>query len=179
MAFQRSYGRLQSSPHWRTLEEFAADSTKLELAFGLRVTSTAREDIRQICKYLGLNFRCLGQGLQKKIVALKSDALRERKRAEEVTAAAPKHVGGFYRGALALLGPGHAVKVNALFVQEYVGEKAWSLGEGPAPGEPAAKRPRQGDAGGGDSDSEDVEALLGRYVTITKESIDDIEADDI
>mmetsp|Transcript_64373 Transcript_64373/g.178926 ORF Transcript_64373/g.178926 Transcript_64373/m.178926 type:complete len:215 (+) Transcript_64373:34-678(+) len=144
MAFQRSYSRLQSSPHWRRLETFAADNVRLELQFGTEVTSTAREDIRQICKYLNLNFRCIGQGMHKRIVALKLDALRERARAEELVKSAPDVVGSFHRAVLELLPESEHIRATALFVKHYGGEKAWSLGESddrPEAADGSRKRP--------------------------------------
>mmetsp|Transcript_4389 Transcript_4389/g.12822 ORF Transcript_4389/g.12822 Transcript_4389/m.12822 type:complete len:193 (+) Transcript_4389:50-628(+) len=180
MAFQRSYCRLQASPHWKPLEAFAADDKRLEMTFGIRVTSAAREDIRQICKYLGLNFRTLGDGSQRKIMALKLDQLREKARAEEIAKAAPKLVGGFFRSVLELI-PQHRAKVTAFFVKHYGGEKAWSLGEDEAKSkkrkttfsseggkrqrtaEPASTGAIQEDS---ESDSEDIGALLGRFVSV-------------
>eukprot|EP00928_Gymnodinium_smaydae_P042867 TRINITY_DN28833_c0_g1_i1.p1 TRINITY_DN28833_c0_g1~~TRINITY_DN28833_c0_g1_i1.p1 ORF type:complete len:219 (-),score=70.22 TRINITY_DN28833_c0_g1_i1:362-961(-) len=196
MAFQRSYARLQASPHWKTLEEFSLDGTRLELQFPLSVTSTVREDIRQICKYLNLNFRCIGQGSQKRIYALKMDAIRERKRAEELCETAPPVVAAYFRGVRELIPADQRIRVTALFVQHYGGEKAWSLGEqritleeaeerasGGASQPPAAKRRRGEDAAGEGaaeeapaeataeaeaegSDSEDLEALLGKWQAV-------------
>ncbi|CAE8630089.1 unnamed protein product [Polarella glacialis] len=165
---------------------FAADSTKVEHSFPTSVNSTAREDIRQICKHLCLNFRCRGEGTQKRILALKLDAMRERKRAEELALSAPRAAAGFYRDALNLFPEGDRIRVNGLFVQFYGGERAWSLGEayspealaaaaaGFMPGEEEAapwKKQRVGEAvaGPSDSDSEDIEALLGRWVPVPKD----------
>ena len=100
MAYQRGWNRLQSSPHWKPLEAFSKDPLRLEFGFGTDVNSTGREDIRQICKHMGLNFRCVGDGTQKRIMALKLDQIRERKRAEELALEAPRAVAGFYRQAL-------------------------------------------------------------------------------
>ncbi|CAE8733808.1 unnamed protein product [Polarella glacialis] len=186
MAFQRGWNKLQNSPYWKPLEAFAADSTKVEHSFPTSVNSTAREDIRQICKHLCLNFRCRGEGTQKRILALKLDAMRERKRAEELALSAPRAAAGFYRDALNLFPEGDRIRVNGLFVQFYGGERAWSLGEayspealaaaaaGFMPGEEEAapwKKQRVGEAVAGlsDSDSEDIEALLGRWVPVPKD----------
>mmetsp|Transcript_20624 Transcript_20624/g.30730 ORF Transcript_20624/g.30730 Transcript_20624/m.30730 type:complete len:177 (-) Transcript_20624:409-939(-) len=175
MAFQRNFGRLQSSPHWKPLEAFAADDTRLELPFGLRVNSTAREDIRQICKYLNLNFRCVGEGSQKKIIALKMDAVREKKQTEETVAAAPRHVANFYKEAMKIVGPKHAIQVNGLFVQEYLGEKAWTLHD---EREESAKKRAKKAEGGESGSEEEVKAMLGRFKTVTKEDVlDDLEDD--
>mmetsp|Transcript_41909 Transcript_41909/g.130458 ORF Transcript_41909/g.130458 Transcript_41909/m.130458 type:complete len:188 (+) Transcript_41909:46-609(+) len=182
MAYQRTVSRLQGTPYWKTLEDFAADASRLEHGFGLRVTSAAREDIRQICKYLGLNFRCVGEGSQKRIMALKLDLIRERARGEELCKDAPKHTSGYFKAVLRLL-PEHRAKVTALFVKHYGGEKAWSLGEedgalkrGPGgPGDPGGEKRQRTEAEGGgeappsESDSEDVEALLNRYVTVNED----------
>eukprot|EP00931_Biecheleriopsis_adriatica_P013345 TRINITY_DN114713_c0_g1_i1.p1 TRINITY_DN114713_c0_g1~~TRINITY_DN114713_c0_g1_i1.p1 ORF type:complete len:200 (-),score=45.84 TRINITY_DN114713_c0_g1_i1:11-580(-) len=185
MAFQRGWNRLQNSPHWKPLEEFAKDPLKLEFGFGTKVNSTQREDIRQICKHMSLNFRCVGQGTQKRIVALKLDAIRERKRAEELALDAPRAAAGFYRGIMNILPEAERTKVNGLFVQFYGGERAWSLGEAYNPEKlaekgidlqelqeqvakegPAQKRPRTEEQAASESDSEDLEALLGRYSSV-------------
>eukprot|EP00927_Polykrikos_kofoidii_P010748 TRINITY_DN14541_c0_g1_i1.p1 TRINITY_DN14541_c0_g1~~TRINITY_DN14541_c0_g1_i1.p1 ORF type:complete len:198 (-),score=50.59 TRINITY_DN14541_c0_g1_i1:42-635(-) len=189
MSFQRSYGRLQASPHWRTIEEFAKDKTRLELPFGTEISSSLREDIRQICKYIGVNFRCVGQGSQKRMVVLKFDAIRERERAEELAKQAKGPVAEFFRGVIDML-PEERVHITALFVKHYGGEKAWSLGEDEvrkgthvdATGKASSKRRRTDGSqlvatadgvdeanavageDGGSSDSEDAEALLGRWV---------------
>eukprot|EP00933_Yihiella_yeosuensis_P003889 TRINITY_DN1073_c0_g2_i2.p1 TRINITY_DN1073_c0_g2~~TRINITY_DN1073_c0_g2_i2.p1 ORF type:complete len:190 (+),score=49.27 TRINITY_DN1073_c0_g2_i2:43-612(+) len=189
MAFQRGWNRLQNSPHWKVLEEFAQDPLKLEHEFPAKgVTAAAREDIRQICKHLGLNFQCKGDGVLKRIFALKLDAIRERKRAEELAREAPREVAGFYRGALNLLPEAEHTKLNGLFVQFYGGERAWSLGPAYSPEaleaanagpdllaeEPPANTPSEGPRKRqrieepSDSDSEDVEALLGRWVSVPK-----------
>jgi len=183
MAYQRSLSRLQASPHWRTLEKFAVDELQLEQSFGTKVTSAAREDIRQICRHFNMNFRCVGDGSQKRIVALKFDAIRERDRAKELAQAAPTPVAGFYKAVIKLL-PESCVKVNALFVYHYGGEKAWTLGEEGAPKKaarqpspPPAKRQRlrEGEPADADEDgaasssSEDAEALLGRWKTVSKD----------
>mmetsp|Transcript_49838 Transcript_49838/g.93421 ORF Transcript_49838/g.93421 Transcript_49838/m.93421 type:complete len:200 (+) Transcript_49838:88-687(+) len=196
MAFQRSVSRLQASPHWPLLEKFKEDGTKLELKFGNRVTSTAREDIRQICKHFGLNFRCIGAGVQKHIVALKFDAIRERARAEEVAQKAPKPVEAFYKAVLGLIPEKDHILVNALFVKHYAGEKAWSLGEerlapealalprrareeeSAAPPRkkirhdagPPEERKEDSDAEAPSSDSDDVEALLGRWSAVSQDA---------
>mmetsp|Transcript_50998 Transcript_50998/g.143562 ORF Transcript_50998/g.143562 Transcript_50998/m.143562 type:complete len:191 (-) Transcript_50998:178-750(-) len=188
MAFQRSLNRLQGSPHWRSLEAFAADASRVELTFSTKVTSANREDIRQICRYLSLNFRCDGDGSQKRIKALKLDIIRERVRAEELAKAAPGAVASFYRGALDLFPPEQRAKINALFVKHYGGEHAWSLGEkdvggparppahaeqGPGPGGPPAKRRRTGDteSSSSDDDSEDIQALLNRWKTVSSDGL--------
>eukprot|EP00747_Dinoflagellata_sp_TGD_P166499 gnl/TRDRNA2_/TRDRNA2_189373_c0_seq1.p1 gnl/TRDRNA2_/TRDRNA2_189373_c0~~gnl/TRDRNA2_/TRDRNA2_189373_c0_seq1.p1 ORF type:complete len:239 (-),score=57.45 gnl/TRDRNA2_/TRDRNA2_189373_c0_seq1:37-693(-) len=210
MAGQRSYGRLQASHYWKTLEKFKADDSRLEHNFGTAVNSVGREDIRQICRYMNLNFRCTGEGSCKKISALKLDCIRERKRCEEMMLTAPGPVAGFFRGALDILAE-HRLRVPALFMKYYAGERAWSLGEeqslppsaaATAAGEgsagleakdndgidedadgPAKKRRRLADGGdettaaadddeerAGDaassSEDEDVEALLGRWVSV-------------
>ncbi|CAE7691511.1 ppiA [Symbiodinium necroappetens] len=176
MAYQRGWNRLQNSPHWRPLEAFSKDPLRLELGFGTDVNSTGREDIRQICKHMGLNFRCVGDGTQKRIMALKLDQIRERKRAEELALEAPRAVAGFYRGTLNALPETEKFKINALFVQFYGGERAWSLGEAYAPealradeDERREKRRRLGEEEASESDSEDMEALLGRWATVQKD----------
>uniref|UniRef100_A0A7S2H3I1 Uncharacterized protein n=1 Tax=Alexandrium andersonii TaxID=327968 RepID=A0A7S2H3I1_9DINO len=169
MAFQRTLSRLQGTPYWKPLEEFSKDESKLEHGFGTRVTSAAREDIRQICKYMGLNFRCAGNGSQKRIMALKLDLLRERARAEELCKDAPKHTSGYFKSVLRLL-PEHRNKVTALFVQHYGGEKAWSLGEDygkkPAEEQEGGDAKRQRTEAASESDDEDIEELLNRYVAV-------------
>ncbi|CAK9066857.1 Peptidyl-prolyl cis-trans isomerase A [Durusdinium trenchii] len=166
MAYQRGWNRLQSSPHWKPLEKFKNDPMRLELGFGTDVNSTGREDIRQICKHMGLNFRCVGDGTQKRIMALKLDIIRERKRAEELALDAPRAVAGFYRGALNALPETEKYRINALFVQFYGGDRAWSLGEAYAPEalqaeeeERREKRRKTGEEP--ESSDEDVEEMLG------------------
>ncbi|CAJ1396082.1 unnamed protein product [Effrenium voratum] len=152
--------------HW-----FKNDPFRLELGFGTDINSTGREDIRQICKHLGLNFRCVGDGTQKRIMALKLDCIRERKKAEDLALEAPRAVAGFYRGALNVLPEQEKFKVNALFVQFYGGERAWSLGEAYAPENlqaEAQERKRQREDSS--SDSEDMEEMLGRYANVQKTS---------
>ncbi|CAK9109390.1 unnamed protein product [Durusdinium trenchii] len=171
MAYQRGWNRLQSSPHWKPLEKFKNDPMRLELGFGTDVNSTGREDIRQICKHMGLNFRCVGDGTQKRIMALKLDIIRERKRAEELALDAPRAVAGFYRGALNALPETEKYRINALFVQFYGGDRAWSLGEAYAPEalqaeeeERREKRRKTGEEP--ESSDEDVEEMLGRFETV-------------
>eukprot|EP00929_Paragymnodinium_shiwhaense_P049055 TRINITY_DN24764_c0_g1_i1.p1 TRINITY_DN24764_c0_g1~~TRINITY_DN24764_c0_g1_i1.p1 ORF type:complete len:192 (-),score=52.80 TRINITY_DN24764_c0_g1_i1:302-877(-) len=191
MAFQRGHARLQSSPHYKKLEDFANDPTRLEMNFPYTVNSTVREDIRQICKQLAINFKCIGQGTQKRMIALKLDQIREKARADELVDGQAKGlVADFYKGVLKTLPPEHSSKVTALFVQHYAGERAWSLGEHlerVTDKMLAAKRRRLEDKGvevpeeqgGGEdgadlgandkessSDGEDVAELLGRYTAM-------------
>lgn len=178
---------MQSSPHWKPLEAFLKDDSVLEYAFGREITSTAREDIRQICKFLGLNFRCIGQGSQKRMSALKLDNIREKARAEEMAKEAPAHIASFFRASLKLL-PEHRARVTALFVHHYGGERAWSLGDAgdpqalaesltSAPSAPGAQQKRRRLENGeaevsaeADSDegsgAEDITEMLGRWVAV-------------
>uniref|UniRef100_A0A7S1AMP3 Uncharacterized protein n=1 Tax=Noctiluca scintillans TaxID=2966 RepID=A0A7S1AMP3_NOCSC len=129
MAFQRTLSRLQASAHWETIEVFAKDGERLEHTFPRTVASTAREDIRQICRYFDVNYRCVGTGTQKKITALKLDAIREKARAEELAASAPACVSAFYKAALQTLPKRDHTQVNGLFVRHWGGEHAWTLGD--------------------------------------------------
>lgn len=104
------------SPHWATLEKFQKDDKQLEVGFGNKVTSVGREDIRQICKYLGLNFITRGQGSQKKIYALKLDRVRGKKRADEILSSVPKGVANFFDAVCALM-PEHKSKLEDWFAQ--------------------------------------------------------------
>lgn len=109
-------------------------------------------------------------------MALKLDIIRERKKAEELALEAPRAVAGFYRGALNALPETEKYRVNALFVQFYGGERAWSLGEAYAPEalqaeeqERKEKRRKTGEEPS-DSDSEDMEELLGRFSNVQQGS---------
>eukprot|EP00438_Fugacium_kawagutii_P003065 Skav203449 [mRNA] locus=scaffold818:34416:40662:+ [translate_table: standard] len=111
---------------------------------------------------------------------LKLDIIRERKKAEELALEAPRAVAGFYRGALKLgsgtvnaLPETEKFRVNALFVQFYGGgERAWSLGEAYAPealqAEEEERREKRRKTGEevSESDSEDMEELLGRFSNV-------------
>eukprot|EP00746_Dinoflagellata_sp_MGD_P165125 gnl/MRDRNA2_/MRDRNA2_94217_c0_seq1.p1 gnl/MRDRNA2_/MRDRNA2_94217_c0~~gnl/MRDRNA2_/MRDRNA2_94217_c0_seq1.p1 ORF type:complete len:668 (+),score=203.63 gnl/MRDRNA2_/MRDRNA2_94217_c0_seq1:70-2073(+) len=116
MAFQRSLTRLKMSPHFKTLEVFKSDDKKLELGFGTKTPANVREDIRQICKYLGLNFKTKGEGSQKQIYAMKLDRIRGKKRVTDILGGVPAGVANFYEAVVSLL-PEHKSKIEDWFAQ--------------------------------------------------------------
>ena len=73
MSGQKSLHFLRTTKYWSMLQKFLDDPVSDVLELPRSVTSSERDQIRQICKHLDLPFKVFGEGTEKYMVVRKPD----------------------------------------------------------------------------------------------------------